>query len=100
MGVICMDLKYQKYYDEFIKTYGIDHEIILCIEEMSELTKELTKFLRYKGSEKEQNIKNNIVEEIADVLNTCEQMQNIFGINRVNQIREQKFKRYFEKLEK
>ncbi len=95
-----MDLKYQKYYDEFIKINGVEKEIILCIEEMSELTKALSKFLRYKGSEKEDTIKDNIVEEIADVLNTCEQMQNIFGVDKVNAVREQKFKRYFEKTDK
>lgn len=95
-----MDLKYQKYYDEFIKINGVEKEIILCIEEMSELTKALSKFLRYKGSEKEDTIKDNIVEEIADVLNTCEQMQNIFGVDKVNAVREQKFKRYFEKSDK
>ena len=67
---------------------------------MSELTKALSKFLRYKGSEKEDTIKDNIVEEIADVLNTCEQMQNIFGVDKVNAVREQKFKRYFEKSDK
>lgn len=95
-----MDLKYQKYYDEFIKINGVEKEIILCIEEMSELTKALSKFLRYKGSEKENAIKDNIVEEIADVLNTCEQMQNIFGVDSVNAVREQKFKRYFENSDK
>ena len=95
-----MDLKYQKYYDEFIKINGVEKEIILCIEEMSELTKALSKFLRYKGSEKENTINDNIVEEIADVLNTCEQMQNIFGVDKVNAVREQKFKRYFEKSDK
>lgn len=95
-----MDLKYQKYYDEFIKINGVEKEIILCIEEMGELTKALSKFLRYKGSEKENTIKDNIVEEIADVLNTCEQMQNIFGVDKVNAVREQKFKRYFEKSDK
>ena len=95
-----MDLKYQKYYDEFIKINGVEKEIILCIEEMSELTKALSKFLRYKGSEKENTIKDNIVEEIADVLNTCEQMQNIFGVDKVNAVREQKFKRYFENSDK
>ena len=95
-----MDLKYQKYYDEFIKINGVEKEIILCIEEMSELTKALSKFLRYKGSEKENTIKDNIVEEIADVLNTCEQMQNIFGVDKFNAVREQKFKRYFEKSDK
>ena len=87
-----MDLKYQKYYDDVIKINGVEKEIIVCIEEMSELTKALSKFLRYKGSEKENTIKDNIVEEIADVLNTCEQMQNIFGVDKVNAVREQKFK--------
>lgn len=91
-----MNTEYKKYYDRFIKEQGIEKEIILCIEEMSELTKELSKFLRYKNTLKEESIKQNIVEEVADVLNTCEQMQNIFGIDEVEKIRLQKFKRAFD----
>ena len=85
-----MTSNYKKIYDEFLKKYGEEHEIILCIEEMSELTKELSKYLRYKGTDKENSIKENIKEEIADVLNTVGQMQNIFGIEEINAIRDKK----------
>ena len=35
---------FQKEYDTFIETYGFDSQILMCIEEMSELTKELCKY--------------------------------------------------------
>lgn len=85
-----MNIDYKKIYDEFLDKYGEEHEIILCVEEMSELIKELSKYLRYKGTEKEFSIKENIKEEIADVLNTVGQMQNIFGIEEINIIKDKK----------
>jgi len=48
---------------------GLDHEAIVCVEELSELQKEITKFLRGKGD------LDALVSEIADVyicLNTLE----------------------------
>lgn len=87
-----MTSNYKKIYDEFLRKYGEEHEIILCIEEMSELTKELSKYLRYKGTDKESIIKENIKEEIADVINTVGQMQNIFGFEETNAIRDIKLK--------
>lgn len=53
-----------------------DAQIIKCVEEMSELTKELCKFLNIKNVNKtisEENI-DNISEEIADVFIMLEQM--------------------------
>ena len=92
-----MDSKYKRIYDEFLERYDEEHEIILCIEEMSELTKELSKYLRYKGTDKEKLIKENIKEEIADVINTVGQMQNIFGIEEIDDIRDKKLNNAIKK---
>lgn len=35
-------------YAKLIEAFGEDRQLIVCIEEMSELTKELCKYLRYK----------------------------------------------------
>ena len=64
---------------------------------MSELTKELSKYLRYKGTDKEKLIKENIKEEIADVINTVGQMQNIFGIEEIDDIRDKKLNNAIKK---
>ena len=40
---------------------GLSHEELICLEELSELQKELTKQLRNKGNTR------NLVEEMADV---------------------------------
>ena len=86
---------YKEYYDKLLTKNGKEKEIILCIEEMGELTQALSKYLRYKGIDKENCNLDNIREEIADVLNTVEQMQNIFGTSEIDKIRDEKFKRTF-----
>ena len=55
-----------------VKTYGNNHQITVAIEELSELTKELCKYIRYAN-----NI-DNISEEIADVYIMLEQLLIIF----------------------
>ncbi len=72
------------------KAWGEDGQIRMCIEEMSELTKELCKFIRYSNEEKseytdgliKQTIKN-IIEETADVLICSGQMKLHFGNEQV-----------------
>lgn len=55
--------------------YGKEHQVMIAIEEMSELVKELSK--EYRGYE---NIEA-IIEEMADVYICLEQLQIIFGIS-------------------
>lgn len=55
-----------------IKTWGIEPQIDIAIEEMSELIKELIKQKRYGNNQK------NIAEEIADVKIMMEQLMIIF----------------------
>ena len=80
---------FQKEYDTFIETYGFDSQILMCIEEMSELTKELCKYKRYS----DEKIINNIREELADVFNCVEQLSYHFGFEEVQKIREYKINR-------
>lgn len=47
---------------DVITIYGKQHQLIVTMEELSELTKELTKSLRGK------EIRDNICEELADVV--------------------------------
>lgn len=84
-------------YDFCINNFSIESQQILCIEEMSELIKELCKLERYKGSLKERDITSHIKEEIADVLNMVEQLERFYGTNEIEKIREQKIERFLNK---
>lgn len=65
-----------KLYKKAIASYGDESQIMMMLEEMSELQKELCKSLRgYKVTGK-------IAEEIADVEIMLEQMKMIFGIEK------------------
>ena len=54
---------------------GIVTQSIICIEEMSELQKEITKYLRGKG------IKGNLIEEIADVYICLDQLKLMYSVS-------------------
>lgn len=61
---------------DVIKFYGYDTERMVAIEEMSELTKELSKQKRGKGD------RAHIIEEIADVYICLEMLEQMNGITR------------------
>lgn len=61
-----------KVLEEAIATYGAKNQIIVAIEELAELQKELCKFLR-------DNKTDNIAEEIADVTIMLDQMIMLFS---------------------
>lgn len=61
-------------YTKLIQKYGKEMQIIVAIEELSELQKELTKYLR--GLQTDYI---NIAEEITDVEIMCEQLKFIFS---------------------
>lgn len=67
-------MKKEELYDEAIKKFGAPMQLVVCIEEMAELAKELTK--AYRG------YRNNahLAEEIADVEITVEQMKRYFKL--------------------
>ena len=60
--------KREEIYQRAFEEHGSEMQIIVCIEELSELAKELTKELRGNGD------KDRIADEIADVKITVEQM--------------------------
>lgn len=72
-------------YTTAFKKFGKEHQLVLCMEEMAELTKELSKNIR--GSK---NV-TNISEEMADVEIMLEQLRVIFGnCSEVDTIKEEK----------
>lgn len=65
---------------EILECNGEFIEVVCCMEEMSELTKELSKALRSRGDADEYIETRGIKEEIADVYVMLEQIKNIFEI--------------------
>ena len=58
-----------------IRNFGVNNQIIVAIEEMTELTQALTKWLRNPGIGRETDIR----EEMADVWIMLNQLALIFG---------------------
>lgn len=79
-----------------IDTYGPRLQTVVAIEELSELQKELTKFLRGRGNKK------HLTEEMADVLIMVTQLQLIYhvGDEDIREVMDYKLKRLEERIKK
>jgi len=65
--------------DKIIKHYGKNNQIDKAIEELKELSDELKKYKKAKSIEKELDIKENILQESADVMLMLTQLCRIFN---------------------
>lgn len=83
----------EQIYLELIRKYK-EKQIIVAIEELSELQKELCKYLRDKYNE------DNLIEEIADVEIVLEQIKLYFNLDQadIDKIKEQKIERTKERM--
>lgn len=70
---------------EAIDYYGHEAQRDICIEEMAELTKALCKYKRYLNNEEhdQSELKDNVIEETADVFITILQVAYMFGVDKV-----------------
>ena len=68
--------KIYQLYKKLMLTFGEDNQIIVAIEELAELQKELTKWIRGKGHIC------NIAEEIADVQIMLAQLKFMFACDK------------------
>lgn len=74
--------------------YGRESQVLIAIEEMSELTKELCKYFRRYDRKKE------IIEEVADAQIMLEQIIELFGINNeVDSMVDYKLNRQIRRME-
>ncbi len=62
-------------YTRVSEKFGVSNQVIVCIAELSELQKELSKYLRHKADV------DHIAEEIADVEIMIEQMKQLFALD-------------------
>ena len=78
-----------------IRKNGKAMQTVVAIEEMSELQKELSKFIRGKGN------RDNLIEEVADVLIMVTQIQIMYYIpdDEVERIMHLKLNRLKERME-
>lgn len=96
-----------KLYWSAIKTFGVDLQLAVAIEEMAELTKELCKAQRTifaartgLGVGRIDNL-DEIAEEIADVQIVLEELEQLYGAKKkVQKIRQQKLARLEMRIEK
>lgn len=74
--------------------YGRESQVLIAIEEMSELTKELCKYYRRYDRKKE------IIEEVADAQIMLEQVIELFGISdEVDRMVDYKLNRQIRRME-
>lgn len=83
-----------------INTYGVENQMIKTVEELSELSQALCKFLSKPYTESDRTILNNIYEEIADVEIMLEQCKMIFyeSEDKINDYKKKKIKRLERRL--
>lgn len=62
-----------------VRTWGRDAQMLMMVEEMSELTKEICKFYRTTDDKSASAVAGNIREEVADVQIMLDQMKIMFG---------------------
>ncbi len=95
------EMDFTKQYRLFVNAWGEQAQIRMAIEEMSELTKEICKYIRYTKDtpkpEKISEIKEHLKEEIADVLLMTNQLRIIFGEEEIDEFRKQKVKLTMQK---
>ena len=81
-----------------VHTYGKEHQKLIAIEEMSELTKALCKDTRYPETTA---VLDNVAEEIADVRIMLDQLEYIFDCSaKVEEYRKRKIYRLVDRINK
>ena len=60
--------------EKAVLRHGITTQSVVCIEEMAELQKEISKFIRGKGN------KDNLIEEMADVYICLNMLAKMYGV--------------------
>lgn len=71
----------EKIIEEALNKYGIEKQLLVCIEEPAELIQAISKAERYPNDEKRTD---ELIEEIADVLICIEYLKMIYDIDQSN----------------
>lgn len=81
-------------YEQAIEEWGREAQLMMAIEECSELIKDLTKL--YRGDTVDQNV----AEEVADVEIMMRQLRVLFGEETVESYKQRKLDRLESRLER
>lgn len=84
---------------KIIEHYGIDNQMMQCIEEMAELTQAINKYKRSEFSDSRIDAYNNVIEKIADVQIMTEQMRLMFDGAAVDEVIVEKLERMRGRLD-
>lgn len=84
----------QQAYQKFIDNWGVTQQLVMVLEECSELQKEITKYIRGNGN------LSNLEEEIADVEIMLEQLKYIFNLTSIDVMKQIKIARAMRTLER
>jgi len=108
-----MDKELEKYsiekfgkniYQDAIDKWGENSQFDQMIEEMAELTIALSKYKRLAYDnmleKPEDKVMDNLYEELADVKMMFEEMEYMFGREKINQWYDKKMQKFFEELYK
>ena len=89
--------KAYKIMNKAIKKYGVEKQLLICIEELSELIQAITKMERYPNDETR---KNDLTEELTDVLICLDYLALIYEIDeaKIDEIWSKKLKRLKERM--
>ena len=91
----------RKYVEKLIEKNGIERQSIVAMEECSELQKAISKALRYEQGDRfvADNQRENLIEEIADVLICIDQLKFMFSVEQseIEEMKELKEKRTLER---
>jgi hypothetical protein len=82
-----------------IKFYGAERQTDKAIEEMAELVKEMAELIKQLLKNRYEGDDSHVVEELADVLVTANELTLIFGVDRVLEIVRQKEERLANRME-
>lgn len=88
------DIGHREVYELAVEEWGREAQIMMAIEECSELIKELTKL--YRGD----TVSQNVAEGVADVEIMMEQCRVMFGETNVDSCKTQKVERLRARLER
>ena len=81
-----------------ISTYGIENQMLQCIEEMGELIVAIHKYIRAGFDDTCVDAYTNVIEEIADVQIMIEQMRWMFDGAAVDEVIVEKLERMEERI--
>lgn len=85
-------------YQLAVEKWGANSQINMALEECGEFIVAINKYRRATNNTDATEANDNICDEIADVIIMMEQMQLMFGVDRVQRIKSEKLKRLEERL--